>query len=105
MTRWASRGEIGKLAIGFISVADYNVLPVVLRGFGRAFPLVNLPLHESTTDAQIRDVLAGRIEVGFGLPPIKEPSLAWRRDDELLRVVADVASCTANMLRKTRSPS
>jgi DNA-binding transcriptional LysR family regulator len=75
MTRRASRGEIGELAIGFISVADYNVLPVVLREFRRAFPLVNLTLRESTTDAQLRDLLAGRIDVGFVLPPINEPSL------------------------------
>lgn len=105
MTKWASRGELGKLAIGFISVADYNVLPVVLREFRRAFPLVNLTLRESTTDAQICDLLTGRIDVGFGLPPINEPSLAGRRDDELpaLRVFADVASRTANLPRKTRS--
>jgi DNA-binding transcriptional LysR family regulator len=75
MTRRASRGEIGELAIGFISVADYNVLPVVLREFRRAFPLVNLTLRESTTDAQLRDLLAGRIDVGFVLPPINEPLL------------------------------
>src|SRR6266853_134407 len=30
-TKRAARGEIGELVIGFISVADYNVLPVVLR--------------------------------------------------------------------------
>jgi DNA-binding transcriptional LysR family regulator len=75
MTKRAGRGEIGELAIGFISVADYNVLPVVLREFRRRFPLVNLTLRESTTDAQIRDLAAGRIDVGFMLPPINEPSL------------------------------
>lgn len=74
-TKQAGRGEIGELAIGFISVADYNVLPVVLREFRRRFPLVNLTLRESTTDAQIRDLLAGRIDVGFALPPINDPSL------------------------------
>ena len=75
MTRRAGRGEIGELAIGFISVADYNVLPVVLREFRQRFPLVNLTLRESTTDAQIRDLLGGRIDVGFVLPPIDEPAL------------------------------
>lgn len=74
-TKRAGRGEIGELAIGFISVADYNVLPVVLREFRRRFPLVKLTLRESTTDAQIRDLAAGRIDVGFVLPPINEPSL------------------------------
>jgi DNA-binding transcriptional LysR family regulator len=74
-TKRAGRGEIGELAIGFISVADYNVLPVVLREFRRRFPLVNLTLRESTTDAQTRDLGAGRIDVGFVLPPISDPSL------------------------------
>ena len=75
MTRRAGRGEIGELAVGFISVADYNVLPVVLREFRRRFPLVNLTLRESTTDAQIRDLIGGRIDVGFVLPPIDELAL------------------------------
>ncbi len=74
-TKRAGRGEIGELAIGFISVADYNVLPIVLREFRRRFPLVNLSLRESTSDAQFRDLLAGRIDVGFVLPPITEASL------------------------------
>jgi DNA-binding transcriptional LysR family regulator len=75
MTKRAGRGEIGELVIGFISVADYNVLPLVLREFRRRFPLVNLTLRESTTDAQARDLAAGRIDVGFVLPPIGDPSL------------------------------
>jgi DNA-binding transcriptional LysR family regulator len=75
MTKRAGRGEIGELVIGFISVADYNVLPLVLREFRRRFPLVNLTLRESTTDAQTRDLAAGRIDVGFVLPPIGDPSL------------------------------
>ena len=74
-TKRAGRGEIGELAVGFISVADYNVLPLVLREFRRAFPLVNLTLRESTTDAQFRDLLAGRIDAGFVLPPINDRSL------------------------------
>jgi len=75
LTRRAGRGEIGELAVGFISVADYNVLPLVLREFRRKYPLVNLTLREATTDAQIRDLLAGRLDVGFLLPPVTEPAL------------------------------
>ena len=74
-TRRAGRGEIGELAIGFISIADYNVLPVILREFRHAYPLVNLALKESTTDAQIDDLINGRIDVGLLLPPINEPAL------------------------------
>ena len=75
ITRRAGRGEIGELAVGFISVADYNVLPVVLREFRRKFPLVNLTLREATTDAQIRDLITGRLDVGFLLPPVTEAAL------------------------------
>jgi DNA-binding transcriptional LysR family regulator len=75
ITRRAGRGEIGELVVGFISVADYNVLPVVLREFRRKFPLVNLTLREATSDAQIRDLVAGRLDVGFLLPPVTEPAL------------------------------
>ena len=75
VTRRAGRGEIGQLAVGFISVADYNVLPSVLRDFRRRYPLVNLTLRESTTDAQVRDLVAGRLDVGFVLPPVNEPAL------------------------------
>jgi DNA-binding transcriptional LysR family regulator len=74
-TKRAGRGEIGELLVGFISVADYNVLPEVLREFRRRFPLVNLTLREATTDAQLRDLIAGRIDVGFVLPPVNEPAL------------------------------
>lgn len=76
MTRRAGRGEIGELAIGFISVADYNVLPIVLREFRARYPLVNLTLRESTSDAQVQDLVAGRIDVGFLLPPVADPSLS-----------------------------
>jgi DNA-binding transcriptional LysR family regulator len=74
-TRRAGRGEIGELAVGFISIADYNVLPALLREFRRRYPLVNLILRESTSDAQIDDLVNGRIDVGFVLPPIAEPVL------------------------------
>lgn len=75
VTRRAGRGEIGELAMGFISVADYNVLPDLLREFRGRYPLVNLILRELTTDAQIEDLVNGRIDVGFLLPPIAEPAL------------------------------
>jgi DNA-binding transcriptional LysR family regulator len=75
LTRRAARGEIGELAIGFITVADYNVLPSLLREFRNRHPLVNLTLREATTDSQIEDLVNGRLDVGFVLPPIPEPAL------------------------------
>ena len=51
----AARGEIGDLTIGFISVADYNLLPYVLREFQKEYPSVSLGLREATTDTQLTD--------------------------------------------------
>ncbi len=73
--RRAGRGEIGELAVGFISVADYNLLPLVLREFRRRYPLVSLSLKEATTDAQLTELREGRIDVGFLLPPVTEPEI------------------------------
>jgi len=73
--RRAGRGEIGELAVGFISVADYNLLPLVLREFRRRYPMVSLSLKEATTDAQMEDLREGRIDVGFLLPPVTEPTI------------------------------
>ena len=73
--RRAERGEIGELAVGFISVADYNLLPLILREFRRQYPQVALSLKELTTDAQIDDLINNRIDVGFLLPPVMEPTI------------------------------
>ena len=34
----AARGETGNLTIGFISLADYNLMPYVLREFQKKYP-------------------------------------------------------------------
>lgn len=73
--RRAARGEIGELVVGFISVADYNLLPLVLREFRRRYPRVTLSLRELTTGAQIAELFEGRIDVGFLLPPVNEPTI------------------------------
>lgn len=73
--RRAARGEIGELVVGFISVADYNLLPLVLREFRRCYPQVTMSLRELTTDAQIAELSEGRIDVGFLLPPVSEPTI------------------------------
>jgi DNA-binding transcriptional LysR family regulator len=74
----AGRGEIGELTIGFISIADYNVLPQVLSEFRIHQPSVRLNLREATTDAQLLDLVQQRIDVGFVLAPIQDGRLATR---------------------------
>jgi DNA-binding transcriptional LysR family regulator len=71
----ASRGEMGQLAIAFVSSAAYNILPPILQAFRAAMPQVQLELHELTTDQQVRWMQDGRIDVGFVRPPVEDEQL------------------------------
>ncbi len=73
-----SRGEVGELAVGFVSLADYNVLPPMLREFRQRAPEVRLALHESTTDRQLEALAKGQLDVGFVLPPVLDVRIAYR---------------------------
>src|SRR5258708_10953879 len=44
--RAASRGEAGRLAIGFVTSAVYNLVPDILREFHRVRPLVHIRCFE-----------------------------------------------------------
>lgn len=71
------RGDIGLLSIGFVSIADYSILPPTLKSFRTHFPRVEVELHELTTDAQVRELRAGRLDLGIGLAPVDEPDLEF----------------------------
>jgi DNA-binding transcriptional LysR family regulator len=72
----ASRGEMGQLAIAFVSSAAYNILPPILRAFRMAVPQVLLELHELTTDQQLQWLREGQIDIGFVRPPLEEEDFA-----------------------------
>src|SRR5215467_2974853 len=44
--RRAGRGEVGRLRVGFVGSATYEVLPLILRAFRDRYPDVELTLHE-----------------------------------------------------------
>lgn len=85
-TMRVKRGDIGMLSVGFVSIADYGILPQALRGFRSSFPQVEVQLHELTTDAQIRELRAARLDLGIGLAPVEEPDLEFESvlSEELL---------------------
>jgi DNA-binding transcriptional LysR family regulator len=74
----AERGDVGLLAVGFVSIADYSILPPALKSFRAQFPLVEVQLHELTTDAQIRELRGARLDLGIGLAPVEEPDLEFK---------------------------
>jgi DNA-binding transcriptional LysR family regulator len=73
--RRAARGETGELEVGFVSIADYNILPPALREFRQRSPGIRLTLREATTDVQLRELVEERMDVGFLLTPIAEERL------------------------------
>jgi DNA-binding transcriptional LysR family regulator len=75
-----ARGEAGVLALAFVSTADYGLLPLLLRDFGARYPRVRLQLTEATSDVQVEELVAGRIDAGLviaPLPPRHAAQLAW----------------------------
>jgi DNA-binding transcriptional LysR family regulator len=76
--RRAARGEAGELAVGFVTIADYNILPAALSALRQRSPGIALTLREATTDVQLRELAAERLDVGFVLPPVSDPRLTLR---------------------------
>lgn len=77
--RQAAREDVGTLVVGFVSIAAYGILPPALKGFRAAFPRVEVQLQELTTDAQVRELRAARLDLGIGLAPVDEPDLEFER--------------------------
>ncbi|WP_100487368.1 acetoin biosynthesis transcriptional regulator AlsR [Sporolactobacillus pectinivorans] len=66
----AQRGEFGRLVIGFVGSATYDILPQFIREYRRIFPHVAVILHEMSTPAQVSALIGGRIDVGLLHPPV-----------------------------------
>lgn len=95
--RRAGCGDIGLLSIGFVSMADYGILPPALKSFRSSYPLVEVQLHELTTDMQIRELRASRLDLGVGLGPVEEPDM---RFDRLLHEELVLAAPAAHPVMK-----
>lgn len=74
-TQRTGRGELGQLVVGFTSSVAYDILPSLLQRFREQYPSVRLVLQELTTSQQEQALRDGRIQVGFGHPPIDEDEL------------------------------
>jgi DNA-binding transcriptional LysR family regulator len=65
-------GERGRLRIGFVSLADYGVLPALLKAAKAARPGVAFALREMLSPEQAVALAAGELDFGFLLPPVSE---------------------------------
>lgn len=72
--RGLAAGEQGRLRIGFVSLADYGVLPALLKAFKSSHPGVTLALREMLSPEQSQALAAGELDFGLLLPPVPEAS-------------------------------
>jgi len=75
--RQLASGQVGTLALGFISVAAYNLLPELAPEFRRRHPGIRLALQEATSDVQLAALAQGELDVGLVLPPVDAPGLDY----------------------------
>lgn len=98
-TRQAGQGHVGTLSIGFVSIADYGILPPTLKEFRNRFPAVQVQLYELTTDVQIREVRAGHLDLGIALGPLQEADLVF---EAVLHETLMLAAPTGHRLTKNK---
>ena len=68
--RGMAAGERGHLRVGFVSLADYGVLPGLLKRYKAAHPHVGLGLREMLSAEQAAALQAGELDFGLLLPPV-----------------------------------
>jgi DNA-binding transcriptional LysR family regulator len=73
--RRASRGELGRLGVGFVASATYDVLPDILRRFRSEYPAISLELVEMNAAQQGPALRERRIDVAFSRPPLTDADL------------------------------
>ena len=63
--RRAARGEMGRLTVGFASLAAFDFLPIIIRDFRTSHPGVDLTLRDQVTAEQVANLKMGTIDAGF----------------------------------------
>src|SRR5262245_11938704 len=76
--RRAASGEVGRLAIGFVSTVDYSILPSLVGRFRAKHPGVDLRLLEMTGDRQQEALRTGELDLGLSILPATASDLVTR---------------------------
>jgi DNA-binding transcriptional LysR family regulator len=87
--RRAHKGEIGRVAIGYVSSLAYVGLSELLRAFRVAEPDIDVVVREGPPQEQIEALVEGRLDVGFVRGPVHHSALIAEsvRREELVAVV------------------
>ena len=77
MAQRADRGQSGRLAVGFVGSATYDILPEVIRDYMERFPDVDVVLNEMGTPLQITALMNHQIDVGIVRMPVSQEGLCF----------------------------
>lgn len=85
----AERGQSGRLSVGFVSSASYELLPRLLSAFRAAYADVTLRLHAATTNEQLVALDERRLDLGLLRLPIDSTRYRWQvlADEPLVAIV------------------
>ncbi|MCO6181023.1 LysR family transcriptional regulator [Ciceribacter sp. RN22] len=70
--------DLNRITIGTIYPATFGVLPLFLNKLGKRFPDIQIHISSGSTDAIIRELEKGRINLGFIRPVDNIGSLRWQ---------------------------
>ncbi|MEC1716502.1 LysR family transcriptional regulator [Schinkia azotoformans] len=72
----AQMGILGRLVLGFVGSATFDILPIIVRAFNEQFPYVDLVLREIPTPMQIEAFYSKDIDIGFVRTPMVDPLIS-----------------------------
>jgi DNA-binding transcriptional LysR family regulator len=77
--RRTAAGQVGRIAVGYVSSVALSGLPELLLAFRSRSPGVEVVLRELSPHEQVDALRAQRIDVGFLRGPVEDEKLASRR--------------------------
>lgn len=96
----ASKGEIGRLTVGFTSVMGFHLIPNLIAAAQRALPDIDVVLKEMVTVAQLDELESNTIDLGFIRPLASRQTLEYQTvNREPLMVVLPVGHRLASRSR------
>jgi DNA-binding transcriptional LysR family regulator len=73
-----NRGEIGKIIIGFIATASFDILPTIIKQYRKEYPAVQVILKQLTSAEQIEALQKGNIHVGIVSEPLENDEFSFQ---------------------------
>jgi DNA-binding transcriptional LysR family regulator len=73
--RLAANGKLGRLRIGFISLAGSEIVPDIVRQFRKSNPEIEFSLRNILTAEQVQMLETGSLDIGFLGPIGEHPAL------------------------------